>query len=158
MWLYGQKALKVSHYSGKFGGHKHCGSGDIILLVCHAISQDHTTKGLSNYGWKSLKESHHPAKFGDHRHCDSGDIIVLVCHFILQGLLIKGSSKYRQGSFKVSYHPAGFCGHSQSGSREMFWFVTWSGKTMWSRAKRLYGWEPLMVIVQVNLNLIGVSS
>ena len=24
-----------------FGGHKHCGSRDIIILVCHVISQNH---------------------------------------------------------------------------------------------------------------------
>ena len=26
-------------------GHRHCGSGYIIVLVCHVISQDHVIKG-----------------------------------------------------------------------------------------------------------------
>ena len=29
-----------SHYLTKFCGHKICGSGDIIVLVCHELSQD----------------------------------------------------------------------------------------------------------------------
>ena len=27
-------------------GQKHCGSGDIMILGCHMISQDHVIKGL----------------------------------------------------------------------------------------------------------------
>ena len=48
MWLYGQKLLKVSHHPATFLGHKHCGSGDIMVLVCHVISQDRMTKRWSN--------------------------------------------------------------------------------------------------------------
>ena len=29
----------VSQHSAKFGGYRHCGSDDIIILVCHGISQ-----------------------------------------------------------------------------------------------------------------------
>ena len=36
----------MSHHSNKFGGHRHCGIGDITILVCHVISQDHVIKGL----------------------------------------------------------------------------------------------------------------
>ena len=32
----------------KFGGHRHCGIGDIVLLFCHVISQDHVFKGSSD--------------------------------------------------------------------------------------------------------------
>ena len=31
--LFGQDLLKVSHHSTKFGGHRHCGSEDIMRLV-----------------------------------------------------------------------------------------------------------------------------
>ena len=31
----------VCHHPTKFGGHRHCDSGDIIVLVCHVILQDH---------------------------------------------------------------------------------------------------------------------
>ena len=34
----------VSHQPAKFGGHRHCGSGDIMVLVCHVISQHHVIK------------------------------------------------------------------------------------------------------------------
>ena len=68
----------------KFRSHKPCGRGNIVVLVCHLISQDHTMKksaprhyrrwgGASVptqekkmwlYGWELLMVSHHPAKFG----------------------------------------------------------------------------------------------
>ena len=38
-------ALKVTHHPFKFGGHRHCGIGDIIVLVCHVISQNTRLKG-----------------------------------------------------------------------------------------------------------------
>ena len=27
----------LSYHPAKFSGHRHCGSGDIIVLVCHVI-------------------------------------------------------------------------------------------------------------------------
>ena len=42
MWLYGEEPLKVSHHSAKFGGHMHCGNGDIMVLVDHVISRKTT--------------------------------------------------------------------------------------------------------------------
>ena len=38
-------ALKVTHHPFTFGGHRHCGTGDIIVLVCHVISQNTRPKG-----------------------------------------------------------------------------------------------------------------
>ena len=46
--------LLVSHILAKFGGHSHRGSGDIIVLFCHAILQDHVTKGYSNIMERNL--------------------------------------------------------------------------------------------------------
>ena len=37
--------LKVSLQPGKFGGHRHGGSGDIMFLVLHVVVQDHMAKG-----------------------------------------------------------------------------------------------------------------
>ena len=54
----------------RFCGHSYCGSGDIIVLVCHIIPQDQVTQGLSNMGG-THQRSHHRAKFGDHSHCGS---------------------------------------------------------------------------------------
>ena len=42
--VYVLAALKVSHHPTKFGGNKHCGSGDIKISVCHVILQDHVMK------------------------------------------------------------------------------------------------------------------
>ena len=38
----------VSHNPATFDSHSHCGSGNIMALVCHVIQQYHMTKGLSN--------------------------------------------------------------------------------------------------------------
>ena len=35
----------VSHHPVKFSGHRHCGSGDIRIFVCHVTLQDHVIKG-----------------------------------------------------------------------------------------------------------------
>ena len=32
------------HRHAKFGSHRHCGNEDIMVSVCHAISQDHVIK------------------------------------------------------------------------------------------------------------------
>ena len=39
----------VSHHPNKFGGHRYCGIGDIIVLVCNLITQDHVIKGSSAF-------------------------------------------------------------------------------------------------------------
>ena len=43
---HGKKALQVSQHPVKFGGHRLCGSGDIMFLVCHMTSLDHVTKNI----------------------------------------------------------------------------------------------------------------
>ena len=37
IWLYGYETSKVGQQPAKFGSHKHCGSGDVMILVCHLI-------------------------------------------------------------------------------------------------------------------------
>ena len=53
MGLYESKPLKVSHDPAKFGGDKHCGRGDIMILICHVISQDHVTLGSCDFMGRS---------------------------------------------------------------------------------------------------------
>ena len=35
-------AVRVLHHSAKFGGHGHCGRGDIMVLVCRMTFQEMT--------------------------------------------------------------------------------------------------------------------
>ena len=48
MQLYRKKLLRGSHHQNKFCGHRHCESGNIIILVCHVILQDYLTQTFSN--------------------------------------------------------------------------------------------------------------
>ena len=45
----GMYPMKASYHSAKFGGHQHCGSGDIVVLVCHVILQDHMINGSCDF-------------------------------------------------------------------------------------------------------------
>ena len=56
----------VNHHPTKFGGHRHCGSGEIMFLVVKG--QDSTCPRLNR----------HTAKYDGHRHCNSGDMMFLV--------------------------------------------------------------------------------
>ena len=44
---------QVCQYLTKSGGHRHCGSGAIVVLVCYVISQDHVIKESSYLGQRS---------------------------------------------------------------------------------------------------------
>ena len=74
----------------KFGGHKHCGDEDVLILVCHMILQDHVIKGSYNYRKEPIKVSYHPAKFGCNEYCGSGHIMILLSFLILQDHVTKG--------------------------------------------------------------------
>ena len=41
--------LNGSQQPGKLGDHGHCGSVDIIVLLCEVILQDHATKELNKF-------------------------------------------------------------------------------------------------------------
>ena len=41
--------VKVSYHAAKFGGHRHSGSGDIMVLVCPMISHDHVIRGSCDF-------------------------------------------------------------------------------------------------------------
>ena len=36
--------FKISHHPTKFHGHRHCGSGDVMALSYHVMSQDHVIR------------------------------------------------------------------------------------------------------------------
>ena len=61
-----------------FGGHRYYVSVDIMVLVCHVISQDPIIKESCNFIGRS-SSSYHSANFSDHKHSGSGDIVVFVC-------------------------------------------------------------------------------
>ena len=74
--------IKVSYSLAKFGGHRHCGSENITILVSHVILQDHVIKELSLDGQEPIKLNYHLSKFGGHRHSGCEEIMILVCHVI----------------------------------------------------------------------------
>ena len=45
MWLYGQWLINITHHPVMIGGYMHCGSDDIMILVCHVILQNHVIEG-----------------------------------------------------------------------------------------------------------------
>ena len=46
----------VKQHPVKFGGHRACGDGDVMILVCHMISEDHVIKGSCDFvAWSPSK-------------------------------------------------------------------------------------------------------
>ena len=43
----------MSYYAAKLGGHKDCDSGNIMVLACHMISQNHVIKGSCDFMGRS---------------------------------------------------------------------------------------------------------
>ena len=52
--FYRQEFIKLGYHPVKFGGYRHSDNGDIMVLVCHVISQDHVIKGLYDFEDRSL--------------------------------------------------------------------------------------------------------
>ena len=48
--------LKVTRHPAKFGGDRHCGSGDIIILFYHEILQDHVIKTCDSMGRRPSRQ------------------------------------------------------------------------------------------------------
>ena len=40
-----KESFNVNHQPATFGGYKHCGRRDMMILTCHVISQDYVIKG-----------------------------------------------------------------------------------------------------------------
>ena len=41
--------VKLTDHPTVFGGHRHCGIEDIMVLVCHVISHNHAIKELCDF-------------------------------------------------------------------------------------------------------------
>ena len=54
MWLYGQNPFKVGYHHVGFDAHRHSDNGDIVVPVCHAISQDHVIKESCDFKGRIL--------------------------------------------------------------------------------------------------------
>ena len=84
MWFYRQEPINIGYHPAKFGGHKHCGSEDVVVLVCHVISQDHVIKSeMWHFRQQPIKVGYNLTKFSDQRHCGSEDILIFICYKIL---------------------------------------------------------------------------
>ena len=68
----------VGQYSAKFGGHRHCGSGDVMVLFVMWPLRSPDQRVIWLYGWEPLIASHHSTRFNGHRHWGIRDIILLV--------------------------------------------------------------------------------
>ena len=66
----------VSHTPAKFGGHRHHGSGDIMVLVCHVILQDLAIKGFRDFMGSSLRAGAHLDKLPFFKVCWQGNLVV----------------------------------------------------------------------------------
>ena len=49
MVLVRQEPIKVDYHPAKFDSHRYCSSGDMMILVCHVILQDHVIKGACDF-------------------------------------------------------------------------------------------------------------
>ena len=85
--------LMVSHHRTKFGGHRHCGKGDIMVLVCQEILQNHIIKRSCYFMGRPIKASYHTATFSNHNLSGRG-VMILVVHVILQDHMIKESCDF----------------------------------------------------------------
>ena len=47
--LYGLKLLMVSHHSFKISSQRYCSSGNVSVLVCHVILQNHLIQSLCEF-------------------------------------------------------------------------------------------------------------
>ena len=70
IWLYREEPVNVNYHPTNFGGHRYCGSRDIMILVCHMISQDHVIKGKGyvTYNVQTHQDKLQSYQFGSHRH------------------------------------------------------------------------------------------
>ena len=66
----------VKHHPTKFKYHRHCSSRNIMVFVCHVISDDEIVMWI--YRYDSIKANYNPAKCGGQRHCGSLNITFLV--------------------------------------------------------------------------------
>ena len=61
--------------SCQFGDHKHCGSEDIMVLVCRVVSENYVLKRSWALWMGAPMLSHHHANFSGHRDCTIRDVL-----------------------------------------------------------------------------------
>ena len=82
-WLYDEESPpNVNHDPTKFGGHRHCSSGEIIVLVCHVILQGDVIKVSFDFIGRDHQSELTPPTFGNYSHSGSGVTMILVFHVI----------------------------------------------------------------------------
>ena len=100
----------ASHMLAKFGGHRNCGNGDIIILDYHVISKTWWSKHQVTLwaGAHQVKLLSYPGKFGGNKNCRSEEIVVLICRAILQDHVIKWSCDFldRRPSREITILPS----------------------------------------------------
>ena len=52
--LYGWEPIKLNYHPTQSGGHKHSGSGDTIVFVCHVTLEDHVIKASHDFMGRSV--------------------------------------------------------------------------------------------------------
>ena len=127
MWVYRQERIKVSCHPVKFSDCSHSNSDDVLVLVCHVISQDHVIKGSCDFmersSWSELTIP--PSLLAI-----DALIVEIICHVIdsLSRDLARPHDQrvkrlYRLKPIKVSYHPVKFGSHWHCGSGSMMILV-----------------------------------
>ena len=104
---------------------RYCGSGDMMVLVCQVMSQDHASKGSCDK--ESIKENYYPAYFGDHRHFSSAD----KC---FQFVTCSGYSHLSQ--LLQIYRLAKFGGHRSCGNGDVNSYINTSEKVKFTPSIR----------------------
>ena len=111
----------VSHHSAKFAGHRHCSSGNIMILVCNVIQQDYAPKGyISFMGWSLFTILPSLVVTGT----VGGNIMLFFSHVTLQDHMIKALNYFIvRSSSRYATILNKFGGHEHCGSKDIIYLV-----------------------------------
>ena len=98
-----RKLLSVYFYLPKFGGHRHCSSG-YMVLVSNVASQHHMIICSCDFVSKRLKSSFHPTKFCSHRHHCGRYIMALFVTWSHKSMWSKGNVVLWAGLYHDKLH------------------------------------------------------
>ena len=97
-WFYVGKLLIEFNNPARFGGHRHCGSGDSVFNLSWGLTWPHVQRVMEICGWKFLIVNHHLPKFGGHRPFRSRDIRNLMFYMTLQHYMLRGLYEFMEGN------------------------------------------------------------
>ena len=80
----------TSHQFAKFGGHRHCGSRLLVIILADFIIRPRDGRVMQHYALEPTKVNYHLAKCGGCKLCGSENIMILICLVISQGYVIEG--------------------------------------------------------------------